>query len=419
MKLFVLIIFCLSAYTVMAQRECVSQQYYEQELRANPALAKKLAELDAAAQQLKETATSGTTGISSGTPVIVIPVVVHILYNSPSLNISDAQVQSQIDVLNRDYRRLNTDTVSTPLVFRQRAADCYIEFKLAKVDPRGRATTGIVRKSTGIQFFGLDDRIKSSAVGGDDAWDADRYLNIWVGSLAGNLLGYSSVVGCTKDKDGVVIAYRAFGTNGTASAPYDKGRTVTHEIGHWLGLRHIWGDQYCGNDYIDDTPPQQTSSYGCPQGTITSCGNNPSGNMYMNYMDLTYDACTNLFTIGQREKMRSLFVDGAPRNALLYSDACTATPIEGPAEASLPEQENEDAVKVFPNPATKQVTISVTDQNLSGKYITLYNRMGQPVSKTLIAKNVSVFNVQHLPQGMYFARVEGQTRTYKVLKVAD
>ncbi|MFT3824513.1 MAG: M43 family zinc metalloprotease [Chitinophagaceae bacterium] len=421
MKLFLLATFCLSMSIAMAQRTCVSQQYYEQELRTDPELAKKLAAIEKAIQQSKETTTTGTSGSTAGMQVITIPVVVHVLYNSPALNLTDAQIQSQIEVLNRDFRKLNTDTINTPLVFKSRAADCFIEFKLAKVDPRGRATSGIVRKSTSIQFFGLDDRIKSSAIGGDDTWDPDRYMNIWVGSLAGSLLGYASVVGGPKEKDGVVISYRAFGTSGTASYPYDKGRTATHEVGHWLGLRHIWGDQYCGNDYVDDTPPQQTSTYGCPQGVVSSCGNTSTGNMYMNYMDLTYDACINLFTLGQREKMRDLFVTGGPRNALLRSDACTATPTAAPEETGLPEEQGTgDVIRMYPVPAATNVNISVNNAyNLSGKYVTLYNRLGQPVAKTLITKGVTVLNVQSLPEGLYFARVEGQQKTYRVLKVSE
>ena len=421
MKLFLLLLLCLSAFFAEAQRACSSHQYAEQELRMNPDILARQAEFDKAIQKFKEKTATGTSGTTSGTNVIVIPVVVHILYNSPGLNLSDTQVQSQIEVLNNDFRRLNVDTINTPMVFKARAKDCHIEFKLAKVDPKGRATTGIVRKSTGIQFFGLDDRIKSSSIGGDDAWDADKYLNIWVGSLAGNLLGYSSVVGCAKEKDGVVIGSNVFGTVGNVSAPYDKGRTATHEVGHWLGLRHIWGDQYCGDDAVDDTPPQQTSSFGCPSGTVTSCGNNPDGNMYMNYMDLTYDACINMFTAGQREKMRSVFVPGGPRNPLLFSDACTATPTTGPEEAPLPEENGEaPEIRIYPNPARSIVSIVVNaENNLTGKVITLYNRLGQPVARSVVNKNITAFNIQSLATGMYFARIEGQQHSYKILKVAN
>ena len=125
----------------------------------------------------------------------------------------------------------------------------------------------------------LNSILTSAANGGDDAWDANSYLNIWVGSLIGNLMGYGSVPGYPKEKDGVVINYIAFGTTGTATAPYNKGRTATHEIGHWLGLTHIWGDEYCGDDHIDDTPPQRSASIGCPTGVVISCNNAPFGNM--------------------------------------------------------------------------------------------------------------------------------------------
>src|SRR5215831_10123909 len=291
-----LLAFCFLYLTLVhgiAQRVCGSQEYLQQQLLSDPALSKKLADVESFINKpVSGITTNGSSvGGAESLPVIKIPVVVHILYNSAAENISDAQVRSQIDALNRDFRRLNTDTINTPFSFRALAADCRIEFGLAVIDPRNRATNGIIRKQTGIQYFGMDDRIKYSTRGGDDAWDPDSYLNIWIGNTAGGILGYTSPIGGPKEKDGVVIKYNVFGTLGTLAAPYDKGRTATHEVGHWLGLRHIWGDQYCGDDLVGDTPPQQTSSFGCPSGVIVTCNNAPFGNMYMNYMDLTNDAC--------------------------------------------------------------------------------------------------------------------------------
>ena len=128
------------------------------------------------------------------------------------MNATNGQIRSQIAALNRDFRRLNDDTLNTPARFTNIAADCQFEFVLANVDPRGFVTTGIIRKQTGIQFFGIDDRIKKSAAGGSDPWDSEKYLNIWVGSLAGGLYGYASPVYGPRQTDGVVITTVAFGT---------------------------------------------------------------------------------------------------------------------------------------------------------------------------------------------------------------
>lgn len=416
MKHFVLAcLLLLTGQAVTAQRSCASYEYLQQQLQADPLLAQKIAAIEA--YRGSDIILNGT---GAPTPAVIkIPVVVHVLYNTASQNISDAQIKSQIDALNKDFRRLNADTVYTPAVFRHLAADCGIEFELAKIDPSGRATTGIIRKSTSIMMYGLDDRIKFSSQKGDDAWDPDQYLNIWVGNLAGGLLGYSSTLGGKKEVDGIVIAPTAFGTLGAAAPPYNKGRTATHEIGHWLGLRHIWGDSYCGDDHIDDTPPQRSSTRSCPTGVVVTCDNNPYGNMYTNYMDFTDDACLNLFTLGQRNKMRSLFLPGAARYSLLSSKGLTGTPVTEPVR---PVQEQPVAIaaatiKVYPNPGTSFITVeSEREEALMGKTITLHNHLGQLAMRVTLIKGNSPIAVQHLPDGLYYLRVEGMAHVVKVLK---
>jgi hypothetical protein len=264
----------------------------------------------------------------------------------------------------------------------------------------------------------LDDRIKSSAIGGDDAWDPDSYLNIWVGNLAGGVIGYSSVIGGPKEKDGVSIAFNAFGTMGTASTPFNKGRTATHEIGHWLGMRHIWGDQYCGDDLVGDTPPQQTSTYGCPSGVVITCNNAPWGNMYMNYMDLTNDDCMNMFTIGQRDRMRNLFNDGGPRNPILNSKGLTGIPIQG-SEAPI-DLTISTSIAVYPNPAVNTVTVDThNDDNMIGKTISVYNHLGQLMMQERISKGATQLNVYHLQDGIYFIKVGEGKKVFKVLKAGS
>src|ERR1700730_15192403 len=259
-KLFFIAAFLSAGIFAHSQMECRSFSYRQELLARSPETASAVQAIEAFTKNLKEsksTETNDLGGPGKNLPLITIPVVVHVLYNSADQNISDAQVRSEMDVLNFDYRRQNSDSDRTPEIFRQFAADCGIQFELAKTDPLGYATTGIVHKHTSILAFNIQDGIKFSKSGGDDAWDRDNYLNIWVGSLENGILGYSSVVGCHKENDGIVVQFNAFGTLGTANAPFNRGRTTTHEIGHWLNLIHVWGDADCGNDLVDDTPPQQ------------------------------------------------------------------------------------------------------------------------------------------------------------------
>lgn len=257
--------------------------------------------------------------------VVTIPVVVHIVYNIASENISDAQVYNQLDVLNDDFRRLNSDVGETPGYFAGVAADCEINFCLATLDPSGNPTTGITRTSTSKTSFSTGDDMKFGTYG-HTIWDRNKYLNLWVCDLSGGLLGYAQFPGGSASTDGVVIDYVYFGVGGAGSAPYDLGRTATHEVGHWLNLYHIWGDDgtgCAGSDLCADTPNQADETYGCPNGAIRiSCSNGPNGDMYQNYMDYTDDGCMNLFTAGQKTRAQALFAVGGSRASLLTSNGC-------------------------------------------------------------------------------------------------
>ncbi|MET8768003.1 zinc metalloprotease [Streptomyces sp. NPDC004658] len=238
--------------------------------------------------------------------VIDIPVVVHVVFNTPEQNIGDAQIQSQIDVLNKDYRAANPDVSRVPDVWKDLVADTRVEFHLARTDSLGRPTNGITRTETPHRDFDTDDMVKFSLSGGMDAWPANTYLNIWVCQLRRGLLGYAQFPGGAASTDGVVITYSAFGTTGTATAPFNGGRTATHEIGHWLNLRHIWGDddEGCsGSDFVADTPNQAGPNLGSPAFPHVTCGNAPNGDMFMNYMDYTDDAAMFMFTKGQAARM--------------------------------------------------------------------------------------------------------------------
>ncbi|MEZ4825294.1 MAG: PKD domain-containing protein [Bacteroidia bacterium] len=277
----------------------------------------------------REQATRSLSRKAGPDEIITLPTVVHVIYSNPTENISDEQVLSQISVLNQDYRRTNADQDRTPKEFKRIAVDTGIEFCLATVDPTGKPTNGIDRVSMGGSPFSetyINEVIKPATI-----WNTDKYLNIWVCNIAGGILGYaqfpvsSGLTGLPgaagrSDADGVVISFNTFGTTGTVVAPFDKGRTATHEIGHWLGLRHIWGDGPCGvDDYCKDTPETSQANFSCPPGVVGCAGANA---MVQNYMDYTDDACMNLFTSDQRTRMRAVLQNSPRRNNLLESKAC-------------------------------------------------------------------------------------------------
>src|SRR5580765_995157 len=244
------------------------------------------------------------------TGVTVIPVVVHVVWNKdhPEQNISDDQVKSQISVLNQDFRKTNPDVSTTPPPFLPLCTDARVEFVLADKDPGGNPTNGITRTKTNTVGFTDDNGVKSAGSGGADPWPSDKYLNLWVCPLGNSLLGYAQFPGGPTATDGVVILHSAFGNTGTAAPPFDKGRTATHEIGHWLNLRHIWGDDgtgCSGSDFVDDTPNQAGPNFGAPSFPHVTCSNGPNGDMFMNYMDYVDDRAMVMFSKGQADRMQA------------------------------------------------------------------------------------------------------------------
>jgi hypothetical protein len=392
------ILFLLSL-TVAAQRECVTSEYINIQKVHHPFLHQKFLEIETFIQQdaLKPQTMQDDNNIVNSLNVYKIPVVVHVLYNTPDQNITDAQVISQINALNRDFRRLNADSSLTPSRFRSIAADVQIEFVLATADPSGRATRGIVRKYTDQTVFKTDDRIKFSSQGGSDAWNTKNYLNIWVGKFQ-SVMGYSTIPGSPEETDGIVVSTQAFGTFNTVS-PYNMGRTAVHEAGHWLGLKHIWGDQYCGDDGVGDTPVQGNFTPGCPTTFRSSCSNGEMGDMYMNYMDYTSDACVNLFTLGQKQRMRAMFSAGGPRNSLLYSKG-----LSQPWNHTAAEPEDiitEAPVKLFPNPARTEITITMNSEWMGAK-LGIADISGRILEVLTLTSTEQRINISRLKPGVYF-----------------
>ena len=254
---------------------------------------------------------------------INMPVVIHVVYKNGNENISNTQIQSQIDVLNKDFTRTNTDAFNTPTDFLPIVSNTQINFCLAQQSPNGNVTNGIIRKQTTNNLFSLNgDAIYYDSLGGSTAWNTEKYLNIWVADIESGVLGWSQFpAGGDPNTDGVVINFENFGTIGTVIYPYDLGRTTTHEVGHWFNLYHTWGDNSCGDDYVNDTPIQEQGNFGCKIHPHISCSN--SGDMFMNFMDYTNDACMNSFTEGQKDRIWSSISNW--RIGLLTSTGCVPT----------------------------------------------------------------------------------------------
>jgi hypothetical protein len=315
----ILLFFSLIPILSIAQRNCHTMDNHERLLQEDAHYFERLEKIE---QFTNYAISSGK--VNQNKAVITIPVVVHVVYNTSAQNVSDAQIQSQLNVLNQDFRKLNSDLNLVPSTFSSLVADAEINFCLANRDPNGNATTGIVRVQTSQTSFSTNDGVKYASSGGSNAWPSNQYLNLWVCNMSGGILGYAQFPGGASATDGVVIGYTCFGTMGTAQAPFNKGRTATHEVGHWLNLRHIWGDATCGSDLVSDTPVHNTSNYGCPSHPRSnSCGT--SAEMFMNYMDYVDDACMQMFSNGQKSRMQALFVSGGARASLATSPGCSGS----------------------------------------------------------------------------------------------
>ena len=281
---------------------CGTMEVLERLQREDPSLSSRMVEIENAIQAeiTRERHRAPPIG-----PILVIPVVVHVVYSQQSQNIPESQILSQINVLNEDYRRFigtpghNTNPVGD---------DTRLEFRLAQRNPQGRVTGGIIRKSTNVREFTDDDKVKFASKGGSNAWDSTKYLNIWVCNLGNKLLGYATFPGAKPDVDGVVVTYTAFGDKvGSVKYPFDQGRTTTHEVGHWLNLWHTFQGG-CKNDNCTkdgdrccDTPPVAVATSGCPP-SRDSCSVRTQTE---NYMDYTDDRCMNLMTMDQTGRVHA------------------------------------------------------------------------------------------------------------------
>lgn len=288
--------------SAISQRICFSHEVLQQQLQEDPGLSDRMAAIERFTQQFVSSPESQRL-LANG--IIEIPVVFNVLYRTTAQNVSLAQLQSQIDVLNEDYSATNADYNLTSTYQSVKSGDIQIRFVLDQV----------IRKQTNKTSWSTNNAMKKSAQGGINPTSPTTKLNIWVCNMGGGILGYAQFPGGASSTDGVVLDDNATGRTGTAAAPFNKGRTATHEVGHWLNLRHIWGDATCGNDQVGDTPLHNTANYGCPAaGHKSTCSGTPV-EMTMNYMDYSDDACMYMFSVGQKTRMLATFASGGPRNS--------------------------------------------------------------------------------------------------------
>lgn len=364
---------------------------------------------------------------SKANSTYTIPVVVHIVYNTPEQNLHDSVIMNQIEILTADYNRENADTVNMRPDFDIVAGSPSIRFKLAEIDEFGNPTTGITRTNTATASFGSLtilggdfsdlEKIKSTADGGHDPWDQARYLNIWVGNMSVDffgqeitaLLGYAVPpsnmpnwpAGSTNGiSDGVVIQYQAFGSNNpnpldAGGGPVEVlGRTAVHEVGHYLGLRHIWGDGDCtAEDGIDDTPNAADQSAQDCDPSKNTCVDNIQGvdlpDMIENYMDYSAESCQNSFTQGQVSLMHGVLED--QRYDLVHGNPASVSEIK------------EMAWMISPNPTDGEITINTVEEINSLEIISVSGRV---VKQVQASGNETKVNLQNLESGVYFVTIE-------------
>jgi len=297
--------------------KCESMSVLNRQLKENPSLYNKMYNIELHTRHLIAGKKGGNGGGNGGggngggggsdptpyTAAVTIPVIINILEDNAG-DVTQAQINTQIAILNEDYNNNNPNTGGAPSEFAGLVADVNVTFTVATIN----------RKISTRATWGTSNAMKDSGQGGIDATDTSTYLNIWVCNIGGGILGYAQFPGGAASTDGVVIGNDYFGET-TAGGVYGDGRTATHEVGHWLNLRHIWGDGRCRqDDFVADTPSSDRANYSCPTYPTVHCRTN---DMTMNYMDYVYDDCMYMFTAGQNDRMRTLFAAGGARESFV------------------------------------------------------------------------------------------------------
>jgi hypothetical protein len=322
-KLALLISLLAFPFFVNAQERCATMPLLEQKFSANPALKLRFAAREEQFRKLVAERIASRKSMKTGA-LATIPVVFHIVLGNQSL-VTDAQIQAQLDTINKDYAGLNGGSARIPAYFKSLFGSSGIQFCLAQRTPNDEPTTGIMRYNTRQTSFDYtNNNVKHASTGGADAWDTDSYLNIWICPLSNSTLGYATFPNDgAEDEQGVVVAYNSL--PGGSSTGFNAGKTLTHEIGHYFNLLHIWGDDNgscSGTDGITDTPNQANSTSSCRSGIVTdNCSPTAPGIMFMNFMDYTPDACLLMFTLEQVARMETAYTNY--RSILSSSRGCT------------------------------------------------------------------------------------------------
>lgn len=359
-----------------------------------------------------------------------IPVIFHIVYRTPQERVSRTQIQSQIDALNRDFNHevvtINHPAEQLENFINRRPERMDINFCLAEVKVGNRTFDGISYIETEKRRWRHNDTIKSKDHGGSDVFQPNRYLNVWVGHFVDSISGYAQMPGGLDETDGIAIDYRFFGQGGTAVAPYDEGKTLTHLVGNYLGLRELWNDRSpCSDDGIFDTPIHNAPNIGCPTYKhISLCAGTPV-EMTMNFMDNTDDACMNMFTFGQMIRMHAALAPRGPRHQLTTGQPrCKDNQDlvdEDIENRSEPEEEQLASnslpmLMLQPNPAKDEVQILV-DEYKGQVELTIYNAMGQLVDQRQFSGKVLTLNCSNWSRGIYLvhAKMGDQRITHRLM----
>jgi hypothetical protein len=303
----ILLLFSIAIYSFSFSQShyCATTENLKEQLQSNPSLKTHLEDIE---RQIQEKINEG-----SRASILTIPVVFHVLHNGDAYgtgeNITDEQILSQLDALNRDFNNRNVDTNRIPAVFKPLLGNMQVEFCLARFDESGNVFSGIVRHNLGIAQW---DRTMLETNGKPNTiWNPNQYYNIWTARFTGDLngvLGYAQFPGMSPSTDGVVLRYDCVGTTGVINTGNEMGRVATHETGHWMGLYHIWGDdggepnECAGSDSVGDTPNQRIEYYGRPTHPQVSCS---AQNLFMNYMDYVDDSAKVMFSQGQVDRARA------------------------------------------------------------------------------------------------------------------
>jgi hypothetical protein len=361
-----------------------------------------------------------TSSNNRGGSNYTLPVVFHVLHNSENQNIPDSVVLSQLEVLNEDYRRMNADAINTRDIFLPVAADTDINFALATIDPDGNPTTGITHTYTDRESFEIDifsqtmtlDEVKHAETGGSDAWNPEHYVNIWIcnidGGFLGQIFGYAyppagldnwpeGSEAPDMSNEGIVLHYTVVGRNNPyadedGTSENNLGRALVHEMGHYLGLRHIWGDELftdiCSEeDGIDDTPLCGSGDQFACDFEANTCDDgteNDQPDMLENYMDYTQDECYNMFTQGQ--KMMMHYVIDEIRFELLTNSVGIKNPIET------------NQISVWPNPSIARISFSLPSATSQFTYA-IRNILGEIVLRG--QTSIQSLDVSKLSTGTY------------------